>query len=104
MSNIYRIYPVLWKDSSCQENANVYAIDRETSNIPTRCSARIKEDPAYYWESGTFQRLLLPTPYNNSVTWHTLPAWLSYIQTLGYSLNIDLSKLKPHSDLYISGP
>lgn len=108
MSNLYRIYPVLWKDASCQQALTVYAIDRPTPLIPTSCSARAREDPAYYWDTPTFQRLLSPPGISqpqqgNAVIWATLPAWLSYIQTLGYTINTDFSRLKPYSDIYITG-
>jgi hypothetical protein len=115
MSNIYRIFPVLWNDGICAQAATVYAIDRSGPVIPTSCSHYVKEDPAYYWSGeggGNFQRILPPRPPSgcyqppalNAVTWPMLPAWLSYVQTLGYTVTSDLSKLKPYSDLYITGP
>lgn len=109
MSNLYRIYPALWRDASCQQAANVYAIDRPSPFIPSVCTPRPREDPASSWESATFQRLLPPPgtpppPQGNAVTWSTLPVWLSYIQTLGFTLNVDFSLLKPFSEIYISGP
>lgn len=106
--NIYRIYPTLWNDGMCQLAQTVYAVDRcpEPQTFKTICSARPKEDPSYYWDSSTFQRLIPPgeQPTYAAVTWKQLPAWLSYVQTLGYSLQTDLSTLKPHKDIYISGP
>lgn len=114
MSNIYRIFPVLWNDGICRQAQTVYAIDRASPVIPSSCSSYVREDPAYYWTNanGTFQRLLPPTncgtcyqpPMLNAVTWPGIPAWLSYIQTLGYSVTTDLSTLKPYSDIYITGP
>ena len=111
--NTYRIYPVLWSGSSCQQAQTVYAVDRQPPlpGFPTACSSRPKEDPASTWDSSTFQRLLPPAGSScyqpaslAAVTWSTLPAWLSYAQGIGYTLASDLSKLKPYSDLYITGP
>lgn len=114
MTSIYRIYPVLWNDGICKQAQTVYAIDRPTPQnvLPTACSSRPKEDPAYYWDNSSFQRLLPPSPTNgcyqpaelNAVTWSTLPSWLSFAQSNGYTLNIDFSKLKAYSDIYITGP
>jgi len=114
MSNIYRIFPVLWNDGICKQAQTVYAIDRASPVIPSSCSSYVREDPAYYWtnSNGNFQRLQPPTncgtcyqpPMLNAVTWGGIPAWLSYVQTLGYTLNTDLSVLKPYSDIYIQGP
>ena len=114
-NNIYRIFPVLWNDGICKQAQTVYAVDRAppSSAFPTSCSNRVKEDPAYYWDAPNFQRLLPPPgaagccyqpPALNAVTWATLPAWLSYVQTVGYTLNIDFSRLKPYGDIYITGP
>jgi hypothetical protein len=113
-TNIYRIFPVLWNDGICKQAQTVYAIDRAPppDTLRIACSSRVKEDPAYYWDSSTFQRLLPPsTPgccYQpeqlNAVTWSTLPAWLSYAQSTGYVLNVEFSRLKPFSDIYITGP
>jgi hypothetical protein len=114
MSNIYRIFPVLWNDGICKEAQTIYAIDRPAPQIPTSCSHYVREDPAYYWtnQNGNFQRLLPPSgagccyqpPGLNAVNWFMIPAWLSYVQTLGYTVNSDLSALKPYSDIYIRGP
>ena len=114
MPNIYRIFPVLWNDGICKQAQTVYAIDRASPVIPSSCSSYVREDPAYYWTNanGNFQRLLPPTncgtcyqpPMLNAVTWGGVPAWLSYVQTLGYTLNTDLSGLKPYGDIYITGP
>jgi hypothetical protein len=102
--NVYRIFPVLWKDTT------VYGVDRAGA-FPTACGSRVKEDPAYFWSSSTFLRLLPPPDsgsgccgYNDRVVWETLPAWLSFVQSKGYTLNVDFSRLKPYSDVYISGP
>lgn len=92
----------------------VYAIDRAPSDtFPTACSSRPRSDPAYAWDSPTFQRIL-PNPSastgcwggQQAVTWATLPAWISYAMSFGYTLseNTSLGKLKPHGDLYIVGP
>jgi hypothetical protein len=101
--SIYRIFPVLWNDGICQEAHTVYAIDRAPNDLPTACSTRVKEDPAYYWDSRQFYRLLPPEQgLLQAVNWSMLPAWLSYAQTRGYTC--DLSRLKPQSDIYITGP
>jgi len=114
MTNIYRIYPVLWNDGICKQAQTVYAIDRSPppNTFMTICSSRPKEDPAYYWDNPVFQRLL-PEPNRsgcyqpsqlNSVRWGCLPAWLSYIRQFGYTVQGDLSSLKPFKDIYIEGP
>jgi hypothetical protein len=64
----------------------------------------VKEDPAYYWDGPIFQRLLPTTDKINAVLWTTLPAWLSFAQSQGYTLTTELSTLKPYSDIYIRGP
>lgn len=117
MTNIYRISPVLWNDGICKQAQTVYAIDRAPPPglFPTTCSSRVKEDPAYYWDNPTFQRLL-PAPQSgsgsgcyqpaqlNSVRWGCLPAWLSYVSTLGYTYQGDMSQLNPLKDFFITGP
>ena len=115
MPNIYRIFPVLWNDGICKQAQTVYAIDRASPVIPSSCSHYVREDPAYYWTNanGNFQRILPPPategccyqpPILNAVNWFLIPAWLSYVQTLGYTVTSDLSSLKPYSDIYITGP
>jgi hypothetical protein len=117
MSNIYRIYPVLWEGAGCTGSQQVYACDRQPppDTFPTTCSSRPRADPASVWENTTFWRLLPPPDVvaacyqpaaYAAVTWYTLPAWLSWVQGRGYSLQggVALSTLKPHSDLYIVGP
>jgi hypothetical protein len=108
MTNVYRIFPVLWNDGICKNAQTVYAIDRGSSSLSSVCASRVKEDPAYYWNASHFQRLTLPAScgggQNESVTWPTLPAWLSYALSQGYTMNIDYSTLKPYSDIYITGP
>ena len=106
MTEIYRIFPVLWNDGITKQAQTVYAIDRPTSLLQTACSSRVKEDPAYYWDSSSFQRLLPQEPSQqvNAVSWSTLPAWLSYAQSQGYTIKTDFTHLKPYSDVYISGP
>jgi hypothetical protein len=112
MSNLYRVYPTLWDGVGCSGGQTVYAIDRAPAAIPTTCSSRPRADPASTWDSPTFQRLLPPPTATscwgsvNAVTWATLPAWISYIQPLGYSLaeNTSLGSLKPYGDLWIVGP
>lgn len=112
--NIYRIFPVLWNDGICKQAQTVYAIDRQppSNTFATTCSQRVREDPASSWESPTFQRLRPPPdstgccyqpPTLDAVTWSTLPLWLSFVQSKGYTLNVDFSKLKPYSDIYIQG-
>ena len=113
--NTYRLFPFLWNQGTCVQAQTVYAIDRQppSNTFPTMCSARPKEDPAYYYEAMTLQRLLPPPNTNgccyqppslNAVNWFMLPSWLSYVQSIGYTVTSDLSTLKPYSDVYISGP
>ena len=99
---MYRIFPVLWTEG--QESKMVYAIDRSAPDIRSICSRREKEDPAYYWDAPIFQRLVMPDSLamGNSVTWERLPAWLSYVQTLQYTVQTSLSSLAPYGDVYIS--
>ena len=116
MSNIYRIYPTLWDGSSCGGALNVYAVDRAppSGGFKTTCSQRPRADPASVWNGPTFQRLLPPPDSYGScwgggpaaVTWATLPGWISWIQTLGYTLaeGSSLQKLKPYGELYVVGP
>jgi hypothetical protein len=110
MSNIYRISPFLWNDATpsqnCQMAQTIYGVDRAPAALATVCAARPKEDPASYWEGRTLARLVLPATagYNVPVTWSTLPQWLSYAQTQGYTIVGDIGKLKPYSDFYIQGP
>jgi len=103
---MYRISPVLWNvRSACEAAVTVYAIDRPAPNLPTSCSVRPREDPAYNWDAPTVNRLL---PSNNPqdaqgyVTWATLPSWLAFAQSQGYQIVGDLGKLKPYGDIWIS--
>jgi hypothetical protein len=112
--NLYRIFPVLWNQGTCTQAQTVYAVDRAPppNTFPTSCSARPQEDPAYFWDNQTFHRLLPPAGCGgcyqpaslNGVTWPSLPSWLSFVQTKGYTVTTDLSTLKPYSDVYITGP
>jgi hypothetical protein len=111
MSNLYRIYPVLWTEAHCDQAQTVYAIDRCPNTFRTVCSHRVKEDPAYHWDNPTFQRLLPPSApgcfqpsSSNSVRWNNLPAWLSYVSTLGYTLQGDTSSLQPMREFFLLGP
>ncbi len=113
-TNLYRIYPTLWEGQGCQTGQTVYAIDRAPppNTFATTCSARPRADPASAWDSPTFQRILPPPTGGGcwggtqAVTWATLPAWISYILPLGYTLSegTSLGKLKPYGDLWIQGP
>jgi hypothetical protein len=114
---MYRIFPVLWEGPGCVGTKTVYAVDRQppTGTFPTACASRPREDPASSWDSSTFWRIL-PAPDSvsgccspasaNSVAWPNLMSWISWVQTLGYSIapNTNMSALKPYSDLYIVGP
>lgn len=117
MSNIYRIFPQLWSQGGCWQAQTVYGIDRQPppNTFPTQCSARQQDDPSYWWAGNTFQRILPPpaefsqtccyqSPSWNAVTWQTIPLWLSYVQSLGYTVTTDLSTITPFSSIYISGP
>lgn len=97
MTAIYRIFPFLWND------VTIYGIDRTPSNLKTQCTSRPKEDPAYYWGSSV-QRLCLSDTDTGNVTWFTIPVWLSYASTQGYSIVGDLGRLKPNTEFFISGP
>jgi hypothetical protein len=100
--NIYRIYPTLWEGTGCTGSITVYAIDRQSPLIPSCCSSRPRADPASSWDSPTFQRIL---SYGTAVTWSTLPAWISWAMSQGYTLSEgSLTNLKPYGDLYIVGP
>ncbi len=107
--NIYRIFPVLWNDASNtdMQSRNIYAADRAppAGGFPTTCARRVGADPASSWDGATFQRLVSPPGANAAyVTWATLPAWLSWIQTIGYTIKSDLSQLQAYSDVYVCGP
>jgi hypothetical protein len=116
-SNIYRVYPVLWEGPGCAGAQTVYAVDRQppSGTFPVQCASRPTEDPASVWDNRTFWRIL-PPPDSVSgccqpasfaaVTWATLTGWLSWIQTKGYSLapNTDMSRIRPHGEVYIVGP
>ena len=117
MSNIYRIFPQLWSQDGCFQAQTVYAIDRQPppNTFPTQCSTRQYDDPAYWYEGNNFQRILPPpagfsqqccfqSPSWNAVTWRSLPLWLSYVQSVGYTVTTDLSTLSPFTSIYISGP
>lgn len=105
--NLYRIYPTLWNDGMCSMAQTVYAIDRQPpSPLKVACSSHPKEDPISFWESQTFFRILPPEDQGPkaSVSWAKLPSWISYALQNGYTLQGDLSRLKPYSDIYIMGP
>ena len=117
MTNIYRIFPQLWSQGGCFQAQTVYAIDRQPppNTFQTQCSTRQYDDPAYWYEGNTFQRILPPpagfsqqccfqSPSWNAVTWRSLPLWLSYVQSVGYTVTTDLSTLSPFTSIYISGP
>jgi hypothetical protein len=108
MSNLYRLYPTLWNDGECQQALTVYAIDGGAPLFSTACSRRPSQDPAYSWDSPTFQRILPPVPGNygslTSVTWSSLFTWIRYAATLGYTVQGDIGKLKAYSDVYVMGP
>ena len=110
MANIYRIIPFLWNDATPNQNCSmaltIYGIDRAPANpnLKTVCSSRPKEDPASYWDGRTLARLILPNSgYNEPVTWTTLPQWISFALSQGYTIVGDLGNLKPNTEFYISG-
>ena len=117
MTNIYRIFPQLWSQGGCFQAQTVYAIDRQPppNTFQTQCSTRQYDDPAYWYEGNTFQRILPPpagfsqqccfqSPSWNAITWRSLPLWLSYVQSVGYTVTTDLSAITPFASIYISGP
>ena len=106
---VYRISPMLWTDATGGTSMTVYYIDRSAPGLPTACTRRPKEDPASVWDGTTSQRLLPPPgsfTTERAVTWSTLPQWLSYAQTQGYTLGATFAtqKLTPYTDIYITGP
>jgi len=98
--SLYRISPFLWNQNGCMQSLTVYGISCCATDLPSVCTTRPQEDPAYYWDSPTFQRLLMPNRVD-SVTWSNLPAWLSFAQSKGYILVSDISKLTVAGDLWI---
>lgn len=99
---VYRLYPTLWNDGTNMMAQTVYAIDRTPPLLTTICSRRPCEDPSFYWLGPVFQRIVPQDAYCNAVTWATLPSWLSYASSLGYTYTLDA--VKPYSDIYITGP
>ncbi len=102
---VYRISPVLWH---CPRTGaqTVFSIDRSTPLIPSTCSSRPREDPASVWDATVFQRLLPPPNTSgmiDAVIWSTLPSWLSWIQTQGYTFDT-MTKVRPFDSFYIEGP
>jgi hypothetical protein len=100
MKHYYRISPVLWDGIPGNNAATVYAIDRMPEGplaASVVCTPRSMADPAHTWAGATFLRLAAPKeltnccsgPYNvwDAIVWQKLPAWLSYVQGLGYSVN-----------------
>jgi len=96
MKHYYRLSPVLWDKIPGNYTATVYAIDR----IPlgplasyVKCTSRCQTDPAYFWSGNTFLRLTKPADFTScsdltwdAITWQTLPAWLSFAESLGYKV------------------
>ena len=110
----YRLSPVLWDSVPGQYTATVYSIDR-TPEGPlsafVTCTARCKDDPAYWWSGSTFIRLVMPPgatgccsgpqDISNGVVWAQLPSYISWLMGQGYSMpdNFQFSKIKPTVDL-----
>lgn len=99
MKHYYRIFPVLWDGVPGNNAATVYAIDRMPEGplaSSVTCTPRSQNDPAYWWSGSTFLRLCNPRelvsccagPENvwDAIVWQKLPAWLSYVQGLGYTV------------------
>jgi hypothetical protein len=107
----YRISPVLWDNAPRQYTATVYGIDRmpegPLSNYVT-CCTRCKDDPAYTWSGSTYFRLVMPSnlgscctgpqDVGNAVVWATLPSWLSWAMSQGYTLGSSIDKIEPLKD------
>jgi len=109
MKHFYRISPVLWEGIPGNYSATVYAIDR----IPKgplasyiQCTSRSQADPAYWWGGSTFLRLSNPKELTNcsgpeniwdAIVWQKLPAWISFVNSLGYTIP-DSCNLEPHKE------
>jgi hypothetical protein len=110
MKHYYRISPVLWTGIPGNYEATVYGIDRMPHGPLASlvcCTPRSYDDPAYFWAGATFLRLKSPRdlleccsgPQNiwDAVVWATLPAWLSYVRSLGYTTTE--SNYDPYKDI-----
>lgn len=102
MTTLYALQPFLWTQNPCTQALTIYSISPCGSRLPSACSARPQEDPAYYWDNPTLQRILMPNR-TDSVTWTTLPTWLSFAETQGYTIVSDICSLTPFSTIYIRG-
>jgi hypothetical protein len=99
MKHYYLISPVLWIGAPGNNAATVYAIDRVphgplATNVT--CTPRYRDDPAYWWSGSTFLRLTKPAEHSSccsgpenisdAIVWQNLPAWISYVNGLGYTI------------------
>jgi hypothetical protein len=111
VKHYYRLSPVLWDGIPGNGTATVYGIDRMPEGplaASVKCTPRCQLDPAYYWAGSTFWRLSNPKelvsccsgPENvwDAIVWQKLPAWLSYVQGLGYTVS-DNCKMDPYTDI-----
>lgn len=110
----YRLSPVLWDSIPGQYTATVYSIDRMPEGPLQRyvtCTARCKDDPAYWWAGSTFLRLVMPPgltgccsgpqDIRDAVVHVQLPTWISWALSQGYTVpdNFQFSKIKPSDDI-----
>ena len=109
MSNLYRLSPVLWEGTGngYGTSQTVYAIDRVPPPLASFicCTTRDTSDPAAYWDCRQFNRLKSLDPYNvrGGITWFTLPSWLSFAASYGYTVSPLTKELNPFTDIYIVG-
>jgi len=98
--SLYRVSPFLWTQNPVTQALTVYSISPCGSDLPSACSARPQEDPAYYWDAPTLQRLLMPNR-SDPVTWSSLPTWIAFAESRGFTIVGNISKLTPYSEFYI---
>jgi hypothetical protein len=107
----YRLSPILWDNVPGKYTATVYGIDRMPDGPLAqyvRCCSRCKDDPSYTWAGSTYFRLVMPPglgsccngPQNigDAVVWATLPTWLTWAESQGYTLADSIDKIDPLRD------
>ena len=119
MPQFYRLSPVLWDRVPGQYTASVYSVDRMPEGPLAQyvsCTARCKDDPAYWWAGSTFLRLVMPAgvggccsgpqDIGNGVVYAQIPSWISWALGQGYQLPNDFqfSKIGPQDDITLIWP
>jgi len=114
MKHYYRLSPVLWDGVPGNNTATVYAIDRMPEGplaSSVICTPRSRSDPAYWWAGSTFLRLSNPKQLTtccsgpegiwDAIVWQKLPAWLSCVQGMGYTVpdSFNFGDFSPHKEL-----